>query len=207
LKTVAAAHPGDAALPQPRALGELFTSFVAGWPARARCLWGLNSSAALNIDEPPTALHIQRMTDANVKGSCLCGGVGFEIVGKTGPIGQCHCSKCRKVSGTDGNAVFYARAEQFRWLRGEELIRTFLLPQGNGWRSTFCCSCGSPLPHTDNANKVYFVPAGLLDDDPGHRGYAAHIFVGSKAPWSVLADDAPKYEEGFGSARADETST
>jgi hypothetical protein len=139
-----------------------------------------------------------------IQGSCLCQGVVFEIAGKTGPIGQCHCSKCRKVSGTDGNAVFYARVDQFRWLRGEEMIRAYLVPQGNGWRSTFCGVCGSPLPHTDNDGKIYFVPAGLLDDDPGHRGYAAHIFVGSKAPWSILGDDAPKYVEGFGSPRIDQ---
>jgi hypothetical protein len=142
---------------------------------------------------------------SNVKGSCLCGGIAFEITGKTGPIGQCHCSKCRKVSGTDGNAVFYARSDNLNWLRGSDLVRTYLVPNGNGWQATFCGVCGSPVPHTDNAGKVYFVPAGLLDDDPGHRGYAAHIYVGSKAPWSILSDDAPKYVEGFGSPRADDS--
>jgi hypothetical protein len=141
-----------------------------------------------------------------IKGSCLCGGVAFEVAGKPGPIGQCHCSKCRKVSGTDGNAVFYAGVENFRWVRGQDLIRTFLVPDGNGWRSSFCGACGSPVPHTDSAQKIYFVPAGLMDDDPGHRGYAAHIFVGSKAPWSVLTDAAPKFAEGFGSERVDEPS-
>ena len=110
----------------------------------------------------------------------------------------------QKVSGTDGNADCYVRVEQFRWLNGEALIRSYLVPGGNGWRSTFCGTCGSPLPHTDNAGAIYFVPAGLLDDDPGHRGYAAHIFVDSKAPWSVLSDAAPKYAEGFGSTRIDE---
>jgi hypothetical protein len=140
----------------------------------------------------------------NIKGSCLCGGVAFEITGKTSPIGQCHCSKCRKVSGTDGNAVFYARAENLTWVRGEDLIRTYFVPNGNGWSSTFCGACGSPVPHTDSAGKIFFVPAGLLDDDPGHRGYAAHIFVGSKAPWSTLTDEAPKYTEGFGSQPIDD---
>jgi hypothetical protein len=130
--------------------------------------------------------------------------VAFEVAGKISPIGQCHCSKCRKVSGTDGNAVFNTRAENLRWLKGEELIKTYLVPEGNGWRSVFCGVCGSPLPLTDNAGKMYYVPAGLLDDDPGHRGYAAHIFVGSKAPWSVLCDAAPKYVEGFGSALVEE---
>jgi hypothetical protein len=55
----------------------------------------------------------------------------------------------------------------------------------------------------DREGSKYFVPAGLLDNDPGHRGYAAHIFVGSKAPWVTLTDDAPKFEEGFGSTRVD----
>jgi hypothetical protein len=141
-----------------------------------------------------------------IGGSCLCGGVAFEIDGKTGPIGQCHCSKCRKVSGTDGNAVCYANAKSFRWLRGEDLIRTYLVPNGNGWASTFCITCGSPLPHADNAKKIYFVPAGLLDDDPGHRGYAAHIFADSKAPWVEITDAAPRFAEGFGSRRLDEPS-
>lgn len=58
----------------------------------------------------------------------------------------------------------------------------------------------------DSEEKFYFIPAGLLDDDPGFRGYAAHIFVGSKAPWVCITDDAPQYVEGFGSARiADRT--
>ena len=143
---------------------------------------------------------------STIKGTCLCSGVAFEIEGKTGPIGQCHCSKCRKVSGTDGNAVSYANAKSFRWLRGENLIRTYLVPDGNGWASTFCGTCGSPLPHTDNAKKIYFVPAGLLDDDPGHRGYAAHIWVESKASWVEIADNAPRFAEGIGSRRLDEPS-
>ena len=111
--------------------------------------------------------------------------------------------KCRKVSGTDGNAVFYTAVSSFHWLSGEELIKHFLVPGGNGWASAFCSTCGSPVPHTDRERKIYFVPAGLLDDDIGYRGYAAHIFVGSKAPWVCISDGAPQYVEGFGSARVE----
>jgi hypothetical protein len=138
-----------------------------------------------------------------VKGSCLCGEIRFEINGKIGPIGQCHCSKCRKVSGTDGNAVFYTATGSFKWLTGEGNIGEFPVPEGNGWTSRFCKTCGSPAPHANRENKFYFVPAGLLDDDPAHRGYAAHIFVGSKAPWVCITDDASQYVEGFGSDRID----
>ena len=113
-----------------------------------------------------------------IKGSCLCGKVVFAIDGNFGPVGQCHCSKCRKVSGTDGNAVFYTSVKSFRWLGGEEEIRRFLVPGSDGWQSTFCGTCGSPVPHTDSAGKIYFIPAGLAmrrtsSSAPRRRGCAS----------------------------------
>ncbi|MEO1169110.1 MAG: GFA family protein [Pseudomonadota bacterium] len=140
------------------------------------------------------------MADA-IRGSCLCGEVVFEINGKIGPVGQCHCSKCRKVSGTDGNAVFYTAFDSLSWLRGEELIQRYYVSGDTGWASVFCRQCGSPVPTTNKDEKIYFVPAGLLDDDIEHTGYAAHIFVGSKASWVEITDDAPQYVEGFGSEK------
>jgi hypothetical protein len=129
-----------------------------------------------------------------IKGSCLCGVVKFAIDGKFSPAGQCHCSKCRKVSGTEGNAVFLAAYQGFHWLSGEDNTKTFVVPGSNNWRSRFCLTCGSPVPFPNSERKLYFVPAGLLDDDPGFRGFRQHIFVGSKAPWVVISDDAPQFE-------------
>lgn len=136
-----------------------------------------------------------------IRGSCLCQAIAYEMTGKTSPIGQCHCSKCRKVSGTNGNSVLYCPAGGFRWVKGEDLLHAYVVPESNGWASTFCSRCGCPMPALHPNGKFYFVPAGSLDDDPGHRGYAAHIFVDSKAPWVVITDDAPQYAEGFESKR------
>lgn len=105
--------------------------------------------------------------------------------------------KCRKVSGTSGNAVFYVAANNLIWLHGTEQIKTYEVPDRNGWKSVFCRECGCPMPLLDRNSKIYYVPAGSLDDDPGHRGVTAHIFVGSKAPWVVITDDAPQYTEGI----------
>ena len=132
-----------------------------------------------------------------MRGSCNCGAVVFEITGKIGPVGQCHCSKCRKASGTDGNAVFYTAKRSLAFLQGEEKAHRY--SDGGGWGHTFCHQCGSPTPHLGSDDKIYFVPAGLMDDDIGSTGYAAHIFVGSKADWVKICDDAPQYVEGFGS--------
>lgn len=128
-----------------------------------------------------------------IKGSCLCRAVTFAVDGKYSPAGQCHCSKCRKVSGTEGNAVFLAAFSGFHWLSGEDNTKSFVVP-GSAWTSRFCLTCGSPVPFPNSEKKFYFVPAGLLDDDPGFRGFRQHIFVGSKAPWVEITDDAPQFE-------------
>ena len=128
------------------------------------------------------------------RGSCLCGAVQFEIDGPTTDIGMCHCSKCRKVSGTASNANLMASRDVFRWIEGEGSITKFELPDGWGqWR---CSTCGSPVPMLHPGGGAYWIPAGLLDSDPGVR-VRGHIFVGSKAPWDEIAGDAPKYRDGF----------
>ena len=42
--------------------------------------------------------------------------------------------------------------------------------------------------------KLFWVPAGLLDDEPG-VSVVQHIFVGSKANWDVISDDAAQFDE------------
>ena len=132
------------------------------------------------------------------RGSCLCGAVMFEIRGKTTDIGMCHCSKCRKVSGTASNANLMASRDVFVWSSGEDKITKFAMADGWGcWR---CSVCGSPVPMLHPGGGAYWVPAGLLDSDPGVR-IAGHIFVGSMAPWDEIAGEAPRLRDGFGSEK------
>jgi len=135
-----------------------------------------------------------------IQGSCLCGRVRFEITGRTTEIGMCHCSKCRKVSGVASNANLMTGRDALRWVSGEESISRFELPGGWGvWR---CGVCGSPVPKLHPGGEAYWVPAGLLDSDPGLR-VAGHIFVESRAAWDEIAGDAPRFGEGFHSRRVD----
>jgi hypothetical protein len=124
-------------------------------------------------------------------GSCLCGGIRFEISGPVAGIVQCHCSLCRKSSGTGSIATVRVRAAQLRWLSGEDLVRTFARPSGYG--TSFCSVCGSPAPDSDSARAHYGIPAGLLDGDPALR-VMEHIFVGSKAQWDAIPGDAPQHD-------------
>ena len=127
-----------------------------------------------------------------IHGSCLCGGVRFEIDGKVSAIGQCHCSLCRKVSGSAANATLLTAQRSLRWTQGEELVQLYSRP--TGWTTAFCRVCGSPLPLLHPNGKLFWVPAGLLDDDPGKR-VEQHIYVGSKAAWDEIAGTTPQYKE------------
>ena len=60
-----------------------------------------------------------------IRGSCLCGGVRFEVDPPFIRAGDCHCSRCRKHSGTFGLMQARVRREQFRLLAGEDLLRVY----------------------------------------------------------------------------------
>src|SRR3954469_3734741 len=122
-----------------------------------------------------------------VSGSCLCGGVRFEVDLPFRRANHCHCEFCRKHSGTFGLTQGRIPREQFRLLAGEELIRAYRPPDG-GKGKAFCGECGSSLfggdwPEGDEVS----IRLGSFDDDPGVRPQA-HVFVDSRAPWDVLPD-------------------
>ena len=63
-----------------------------------------------------------------MRGSCLCGSVRIEIEGRVSPVGQCHCSLCRKASGVASNAVLLTSRKSLRWLSGEDGIARWSRP-------------------------------------------------------------------------------
>lgn len=84
-----------------------------------------------------------------IRGGCLCGGVRFEIARARGPFELCHCTRCRKASGSAFVPWLWALREDFRLLQGEELIRRYEAPLRDKpppYRTSFCGRCGSPVP-------------------------------------------------------------
>lgn len=119
-----------------------------------------------------------------MRGQCLCGQVGFEILGRLPKLYQCHCSLCRKQGGSSSNSATIVAAEAFRWLRGTDGIGSWI--KDSGFRSDFCSHCGSPVPNPLGNARYFWVPAGLLDDD-SQLEVAVHLHVASRAAWDPLA--------------------
>lgn len=127
-----------------------------------------------------------------MKGSCACGNVQYELSDHLFAVNHCHCSICRKVHGTAFATVGHAKAEKFRWLRGEDLIATYKSSENNS--RNFCRVCGSSVPSVVQEMNHVCIPMGTLDGDPNINP-CVHIFVASKAPWFEITDSLPQYAE------------
>jgi hypothetical protein len=124
-----------------------------------------------------------------IRGSCACGGIGFEIEAVRA-MTHCHCTTCRKLSGASFATYAHVEKAKFHWLSGQELIVTYESAPGS-FRS-FCRRCSARVPGAVPYLETVSVPAGLLDDDPGVRP-RLHVFTSSKAPWLTIDDGLPQH--------------
>ncbi len=129
-----------------------------------------------------------------MRGSCVCGTVRFTIEGPFLAFQNCHCSRCRKASGSAHATNLFVAADQLTWTAGGESMRRFELPDAKYWSCAFCSTCGSSLPWLTGTGKVWVVPAGGLDDDPGIVPNR-NIFYGSRAEWYVHAHLLETHDE------------
>lgn len=123
-------------------------------------------------------------------GSCLCGAVRYTVEGAFQSFFLCHCSHCRKDTGSAHAANLFSTTARLTWLSGEDRVRTFRLP-GSRHQRSFCSECGSGLPGHQMDGALLVVPAGSLDGPAGIRPNA-HIFVASRADWDDHLEDVPR---------------
>ncbi|MBB1061373.1 GFA family protein [Marilutibacter spongiae] len=126
---------------------------------------------------------------------CNCGRVAFRVTCRITDLYACHCSLCRRATGTMGVTVAVVPDGTFAWLRGEHLVRRWQMP-GHDWECSFCANCGTQLPGRNDASTTY-VPAGLLDAVQDRLVVRHHVWVSSKATWHVIGDEGQQHPEGL----------
>jgi hypothetical protein len=102
---------------------------------------------------------------------------------------------CRKFHGaafaTFGEVLF----DDFHWLQGEDLLKTYKAE--NGTKRKFCRQCGSSLIFESAGgghSAVEFALASL--DEAPDLNPDAHIYLSTKVDWLELNDELPKYLNG-----------
>jgi hypothetical protein len=114
----------------------------------------------------------------------------YEVNGPLSDVGNCHCSMCRRFHGAAYATYAKVSTENFRWLKGQDLLTVFETSPGIGW--AFCQVCGSSLG-VPSGGKLSELAMGGLDTDPGVRP-TYHMFAGSKAAWHEIEDALPQYD-------------
>lgn len=130
-----------------------------------------------------------------LRGSCLCGRVEYEVKEPFSVIHNCHCSRCRRARGAAHATNGFVDLDAFRFVKGEELVRYFKLPEAKSFGQAFCSLCGSAVPRRNLKARIVNVPLGPLDDITEAKP-RDHIFVGSKADWYSIEDDIVQIEAG-----------
>ena len=128
-------------------------------------------------------------------GECNCGAVSFEISSDLSEVFVCHCSICRRATGSNGIAVVVVNNDRFAWTGGEELVSSWKKPDAD-WEMWFCRRCGSPVPGVNDETQM-FVPAGLISNGGENLAVAHHIWVDSRAVWDEIGDCGRRHPEAF----------
>ncbi|OAN17999.1 ADP-ribosylglycohydrolase [Photobacterium jeanii] len=128
-----------------------------------------------------------------LSGSCLCNKVQIEVPDDFEYMGNCHCSECRKFTGSDYSSVGGISSDKFRFIAGEEFVTIY--PKSAETELAFCRCCGSSLFSHKLKTHKHNIRLGILDDVPTHKP-SFHIFTASKAPWNEITDDLKQFEKG-----------
>jgi hypothetical protein len=123
-------------------------------------------------------------------GRCFCGAVEYAVADAFRYALNCHCSNCRRTTGSAFKPFAGIERERLAVTAG---ARDLLIYGEPGGHDAHCRRCGSLLYSVVREGAFVHVAMGTLVDAPGIRP-TAHIFVGSKAPWFTIADGLPQYE-------------
>ena len=123
------------------------------------------------------------MAEVVRSGSCLCGAVHYTVRGEPFHVGRCHCTDCRKRSGS----AFMVYGQ---WpLPDFESTGEYATYDGD----SFCPRCGSRLFMVEE--DVVEVCLGTLDDAPFELRPQAEIWIKRREPWLETVEGASQHRE------------
>jgi hypothetical protein len=119
-------------------------------------------------------------------GSCLCGGVAYEVSGTLEVIKNCHCWRDRKMTGAPHDSCLLAAASAVHWLQGEGLVVVYSLPEAPGFRTGITSSVEQKRRGSRLLTTCHSLPSILPQDSIG--GKVASWSEGGSLPKNVNGD-------------------
>jgi hypothetical protein len=126
-----------------------------------------------------------------LEGQCFCRAVTYEVCDEFEYAMNCHCSNCRRTTGSAFKPIAGIRSGKLKLVSGSEAL---MKVGDSDSYNAHCQRCGSLLFSLVRDGEFVHVALGTLVDEPTVRP-THHIFVGSKAPWFAITDDLPQFDD------------
>lgn len=127
------------------------------------------------------------MTTTSMTGGCFCGAIRWEI-GNVFDAGYCHCSICRRISGSPVASFATVKSEDFRLTRGAP--KSFA--SSAKFKRLFCADCGSAVYGIEDGWPFVSIGIGTFDDPTKIRP-TMHQCAADRLVWFDIADDLPRF--------------
>jgi hypothetical protein len=135
-----------------------------------------------------------------INGSCLCGQVKYVVTGPFDQFHICHCSQCRRSTGSAHACNIFTTKDRLHWISGEALTKRYDPEEPGVISKAFCTHCGSLVPYISASSGRLIIPAGGLQQDPGIRP-EDNIYWPDRADWYDAISQAPRCDAGPGKKR------
>ena len=121
----------------------------------------------------------------SMTGQCLCGAITFTAEGVATGMHSCHCSTCRRWSGS---SVLAASVDSIEF-GGTEQISVYA---SSDWAERgFCSKCGSNLFYHLKEADHFIMSIGAFDDQSDFK-LTGEMFVDEKPDGYSFAGDHPR---------------
>ena len=135
------------------------------------------------------------MNIQNLKGSCQCGEISYELSGSPIALYRCHCTDCQTGSGAAFGMSMWVKKDDFELTSG--VLKSFVRTADSKAKieSFFCGSCGVRIytcAAVSGSECLVLKPGTLHDTSALHP--CADIWIQSKQAWFELPEDTVHFQ-------------
>ena len=125
-------------------------------------------------------------------GQCLCGAIAFEADGEVPVMANCHCTDCRKATGSAYAALMFMKEGDVK-ITGTTKTFQHNSDAGSTMTKHFCENCGSPM-FTQNSNRPGMIGlrAGTINEQQEFTP-KANVYTSSVMAATILDETLPAF--------------
>lgn len=128
-----------------------------------------------------------------IEGGCNCGAVRYAIEGQPLAVAACHCTRCRRQSGSAFSVNLVVTASAMAVTGDMATFEDTETSSGASVMRQFCGVCGSPIRSLLTANPdIIAVKAGTTDEPDGFAP-TIHVWTQSKLAWVDIPTGLPHF--------------